>query len=127
MSGGEDSAVHEMQPTALQAQVHRVPAHAQGEKLPTGDNAVLSTGQISDLAIDLPCLRGGALRRRGGRLAAFCAAFARHAVVNAALVRHGADAAGDARASGAPKVKLAPTSARKRGSSPPVPPLALIP
>jgi hypothetical protein len=52
MSDGEDPAVHEVQPTALQAQVHRVAAHAHGKKLTTGDDAVLSTGQISDLAID---------------------------------------------------------------------------
>ena len=106
--------MHWVQPTAPDPLVNRSAPNPDREQLPAGNHPVLTIGQDSNRAIR-----------------SMSPAFAPYDGVNAGLVHRGgrlivhtAQAAGGRRARGALNVA---SLQRKRDSSPPVPPLALIP
>jgi hypothetical protein len=107
MAHGIDPDVHPVPRPALDPLLNRSRPDPQEDQLAPAHHAVLSSGQLPSHPVYVTR-----------------DAFAPDGVVNASLVSHDVDAEGPQRACGARKRAF---SRRKRGSSPPVPPLALIP
>jgi hypothetical protein len=109
-----DPTVNRMQPSLTQPPINSPPPHPNPKQLPPSHYALLAVGERRDRSIHIAR-----------------PAFAPYDVVNAGLVRHRrivpARNARGARALSILWVESIATGARKRGPSPPLPPLALIP
>jgi hypothetical protein len=112
-----------MEVPAGQSPLNRSPPNAQLIELPPADDAMLPVSKVSDPAID-PTRRMLAVHR--SRLSTK-SAFGTHTVLNALLVTHAANGLARDRTRGTCFAPKASPERAKRGSNPPLPPLALIP
>jgi hypothetical protein len=107
MPDGVDAPLNPAKASTGDAVLDRPSAHPKLQELLPADNPVLDLGELPNPVVD---------RTERG--------FSMHDMGNRRLVWHGANRSRSRRAGGAPIITK---GARKRGSSPPVPPLALIP
>jgi hypothetical protein len=107
MPNSVDPPLNAAKPSTGDAVLDRPSPNPEPQELPPADDSVLGFGEPSNPIINRT-------KRQ----------FSRHGMGNRRLVQHGTDRYPSRRTGGA---SIVTKSARKRGSSPPVPPLALIP